>query len=184
MFCPIEIKPSEYGDAVKAHEAWLARKHAVAKPVVRKGVSATFGKRLLGGITRYSLPIIIPRASFFLGKTLYADPIGPRRNVNRDIIDLRQPTAADIVRWAAVTHGITKAELIGSRRDNRFIEARFKAAWLLQKYRNMSLPVIGRILGGRDHTTILHATRRASKWIAEGHWTPPDHDEICLCRAR
>jgi chromosomal replication initiation ATPase DnaA len=39
------------------------------------------------------------------------------------------------------------------------VDARNEAAWLLRKL-DWSLPAIGRFLGGKHHTTIMHGIRQ------------------------
>jgi chromosomal replication initiation ATPase DnaA len=63
-------------------------------------------------------------------------------------------------------HGIGVAELKGPSRLQAISIARFELMWRLYAIRRAdgsraySLPMIGRFLGGRDHTTILHGIRR------------------------
>jgi hypothetical protein len=52
------------------------------------------------------------------------------------------------------------------RRTQSLVRARQIAMWLATQFTLMSLPAIGRGLGGRDHTTILHGSRVVAK-IAE-----------------
>lgn len=40
------------------------------------------------------------------------------------------------------------------------------AMWLARQATAASLPVIGRVLGGRDHTTVLHGVRTMDRLIA------------------
>lgn len=54
--------------------------------------------------------------------------------------------------------GITHAELRSPRRSRKLAWPRHLACWLLCKLRpDLSLPQIGHLMGGRDHTTIMHA---------------------------
>lgn len=49
------------------------------------------------------------------------------------------------------------------RRTQSLVRARQIAMWLATQFTLMSLPAIGRGLGGRDHTTILHGSRVVAK---------------------
>jgi chromosomal replication initiator protein len=41
--------------------------------------------------------------------------------------------------------------------------------WLLKSMTSLSLPQIGRALGGRDHTTVMHGVRKhESRMLAAG----------------
>lgn len=55
--------------------------------------------------------------------------------------------------------GFRIEELDSARRFQALVCARQIAAWALSKFTTLSLPQIGRQMGGRDHTTILHAVR-------------------------
>lgn len=60
------------------------------------------------------------------------------------------------------SHFRCRVEDIKSRnRSAHFVRPRFMAIWFLRNTENLSSPVIGRLLGGRDHTSILYAERRA-----------------------
>jgi hypothetical protein len=70
---------------------------------------------------------------------------------------------ADILEQTArkyAKHGVT-ANLIRSNRRTRgaVMQARFEACWRAREETGLSLPLIGKLLGGRDHTTILHSVR-------------------------
>src|SRR5262245_22293811 len=64
-----------------------------------------------------------------------------------------------IVEFVARQHGIDVHEIIGPRRHQKLIEARHIAAHLAVRLTAKSLPEIGRAMGNRDHTTIIHANR-------------------------
>lgn len=56
---------------------------------------------------------------------------------------------------------IDVARVTSNRRDRKTCQARFACATLIKIHRGASMPEIGRRLGGRDHTTILHGLRKA-----------------------
>lgn len=71
-------------------------------------------------------------------------------------------SSQDVLTFAAVVTGKSVSDLKSVRRTKDFVTARFLAAWALRHAcPHLSLPMIGHALGGRDHTTILHACRRA-----------------------
>lgn len=55
--------------------------------------------------------------------------------------------------------GFTVGELQSARRNKRLVQARQCLAWLLKQQTSFSLPRIGRKLGGRDHSTIIHSIK-------------------------
>jgi hypothetical protein len=70
------------------------------------------------------------------------------------------PSFEAIVRATCEKHGITKAQLKGANRQYDIIRARHETFYRLYTERGMSLPQIGRMLGGFDHTTVLNGIRR------------------------
>lgn len=72
----------------------------------------------------------------------------------------RLPARSIIERVSRAT-GIPYAEIVGASRSRPIAEARMIAMYEVRKRRpDFSLPQIGRIFGGRDHTTVLHAVRK------------------------
>ncbi len=56
--------------------------------------------------------------------------------------------------------GISRAELVGSTRAATPLRARQVAIYLTRELTDLSLPQIGRLYGGRDHSTVLNSIRR------------------------
>ena len=54
---------------------------------------------------------------------------------------------------------VARADIMADRRGQRIVFARHAVMYWLCRRTGLSLPQIGRRLGGRDHTTILHAKR-------------------------
>ena len=74
-----------------------------------------------------------------------------------------------IMHQVANDYGLLVKDLRGPRRDRRVAWPRQHAMYRMYVERNLSLPTIGRLLGGRDHTTVLHGVRQHKKRLAEGH---------------
>jgi chromosomal replication initiator protein len=98
--------------------------------------------------------------------------------LTREVLDGLYPTAQsqaghghvsiEQIQNAACEHfGITPAELISSSRTARVAWPRQVAMYLARELTDASLPAIGRQFGERDHTTVMHACRRAASRIAE-----------------
>jgi chromosomal replication initiator protein len=85
------------------------------------------------------------------------------------------------MREVAEKHKMTIRKMKGDSRKIQFVKARQEAAYRLRLELNYSLPQIGRLLGKRDHTTILHAIRRHEKNLAQGTepWTRQVVSERC-----
>lgn len=75
-------------------------------------------------------------------------------------------TGHRIIAAIAAEYNISIAELTGRRVKAHYCQARFVVVGILLEMTNMSLPAIGRRLGNRDHTTIIHARKRAQKLFA------------------
>ncbi|MGI8558791.1 MAG: chromosomal replication initiator protein DnaA [Solirubrobacteraceae bacterium] len=73
------------------------------------------------------------------------------------------PTVSHIQEATCKLFSITREELLSRSRDPRLIWPRHLAMYLSRELTNDSLPVIGKQFGGRDHTTVLNAHRRASE---------------------
>jgi chromosomal replication initiation ATPase DnaA len=74
----------------------------------------------------------------------------------------------EILTLAADLFGVTVDDLTGPRRHRHIVQARQAAAWSLRTcYPTMSMESIGQLLGGRDHSTIVHAIQRAEQLARE-----------------
>jgi chromosomal replication initiator protein len=62
---------------------------------------------------------------------------------------------------------VTHDELIGDRRSQNIVYPRQVAMYLSRELTDASLPKIGREFGGRDHTTVIHATSKIARLIRE-----------------
>jgi chromosomal replication initiator protein len=63
--------------------------------------------------------------------------------------------------------GISMQELTGERRSQSVVYPRQVAMYLCRELTDSSLPKIGKKFGGRDHTTVIHATSKIAKLIQE-----------------
>ncbi len=63
--------------------------------------------------------------------------------------------------------GISLQELTGDRRSQSIVYPRQVAMYLCRELTDSSLPKIGKKFGGRDHTTVIHATTKIAKMIKE-----------------
>ena len=79
-----------------------------------------------------------------------------------------QPTSVEeIQQRVAEGFGISRAELVGSSRAATPLRARQVAIFLTRDLTDLSLPQIGRLYGGRDHTTVLNSLRRVEAGLDE-----------------
>lgn len=64
-------------------------------------------------------------------------------------------------------YSISMPELIGNKRQQSIVYPRQVAMYLARELTELSLPRIGAEFGGRDHTTVIHATAKITKMIGE-----------------
>jgi chromosomal replication initiation ATPase DnaA len=80
-------------------------------------------------------------------------------------------TISQAIAIAAARSGIPARQIMSDCRSADIVRPRhcaMYAAWRAGK----SLPVIGKAMGNRDHTTVLHAVRKVERAIAAGEpWT-------------
>lgn len=60
---------------------------------------------------------------------------------------------------------VSRSELISSKRSQNIVYPRQIAMYLARELTDISLPRIGNEFGGRDHTTVMHATAKIQKMI-------------------
>jgi len=63
--------------------------------------------------------------------------------------------------------GLSMEELCSERRSQNIVYPRQVAMYLSRELTDASLPKIGREFGGRDHTTVIHATSKIARMIRE-----------------
>lgn len=69
-----------------------------------------------------------------------------------------------IIARTAEAFGLTYDDIVGERRTKDVVRARHAAiAAVREEWPAKTLPQLGRMFGGRDHTTILHALRRMQR---------------------
>ena len=116
-------------------------------------------RQLHGGLTR-----LIAHASL-TAKPLSAeliDAVIPKtaRAVERTPVE-------EIQERAAAAFGVSRSELVGSGRAATPLNARQVAIYLTRELTDLSLPQIGRLYGGRDHSTVLNSIRRVEARLGE-----------------
>ncbi len=75
-------------------------------------------------------------------------------------------TPKQLIAHVAVHFDLTPADLTGASRMRHIVLARQAAAWVLRKAATISLEEIGRLLGGRDHTTIIYSLGQIEQRMA------------------
>jgi chromosomal replication initiator protein len=78
-----------------------------------------------------------------------------------------QTTADKIIGEVCKYFDITRDDITGKRRNREFVEPRMIAVYLISEILNVPLINIGQILGGRDHTTVMHARNKIETQVAK-----------------
>jgi chromosomal replication initiation ATPase DnaA len=82
-----------------------------------------------------------------------------------DVVEVQEPRQPH-ERWKQIVfevcrkHGLTYDEIMGHQRSVRIAIARHEAFYRLATETTSSLPRIGKWMGGKDHTSVLHGIRR------------------------
>jgi len=97
-------------------------------------------------------------AANYLGMTL---PRYTALAVNRKVP--RSISIHRIRQLVAEEFGVTDAQLVGAQRAKYISRPRQAVYWLAKRHTKLSLPVIGRHVGNRDHTTVIAGDLRCLK---------------------
>ncbi len=130
----------------------LARNRLLGKAIVHRDPTAS------RDILRISTPV-----------QLYDEPIGPRVPVAKAAIVPASSWhhARQILREVCAKYGVSTVDLCSKRRPILLVTARHEACYRLRNETTWSYPRIGAFLGGRDHTTIIHAVREHAKRLRD-----------------
>ncbi len=80
-------------------------------------------------------------------------------------------TPSVIMGQTANYFGVTIEALCSADRSRVLVNARQIAMYLCRELTELSLPKIGQLFGGRDHTTVMHANRKIRQQMAERRTT-------------
>jgi chromosomal replication initiator protein len=87
------------------------------------------------------------------------DTLYPRKATSRAL----RCSASEIQAAVCEHFGLSARDLLSSSRTARVAWPRQLAMYLARELTGQSLPAIGREFGGRDHTTVMYACRRAAR---------------------
>ncbi len=92
------------------------------------------------------------------------------QTVLKDLVTLDDDNVispVDIITHTADYFKLTVDDLYGSSRSQAVATARQIAMYLCREMTNLSLPKIGQLFGGRDHTTVMYATKKINELMKE-----------------
>lgn len=91
--------------------------------------------------------------------------------VDSALVDLmpqrREVDPEEVVRMVAEGFGITVEQILARNRSRNVALPRQIAMYLLREEAQISLPQIGEVLGGRDHTTVMYACDKVADLLEE-----------------
>lgn len=73
------------------------------------------------------------------------------------------PSATSIMQTISRCRSVPLSVLRSNARAYRFSHPRQEICWAIRSRTDLSLPDIGRLIGGRDHTTVMHAIRAVER---------------------
>ena len=87
------------------------------------------------------------------------------RNALKDLLSIqnRQISVESIQRTVAAFYNIKVADMYSKKRPANIARPRQIAMFIAKELTQKSLPEIGELFGGRDHTTVLHAVRKITE---------------------
>ena len=92
------------------------------------------------------------------------------QDVLRDVFpqgEVPQVSIERIQELVSERFGLSLGELCGDKRSQNIVYPRQVAMYLSRELTDSSLPKIGKQFGGRDHTTVIHATSKIARMIRE-----------------
>lgn len=86
-----------------------------------------------------------------------------QENINNS--KTKNVSAEKIIKAVSSFYSVEKKEILGKRRYKELVHPRQVIMYLLRHELNYSFPRIGKELGGKDHTTIMHGVEKIAKQI-------------------
>ena len=93
----------------------------------------------------------------------------------------RRTSPQSIIKAAAEFYNISLNDLVKRSRKKEVVRPRQVAMFLLREETKLSFPEIGQKLGGRDHSTVIHACEKIK---SESSIDEPLRQELVLIRER
>lgn len=96
------------------------------------------------------------------------------RELNRDALVIvpppppKRPSVSRIILETAGHFEVNVNDILSERRTHGVVFPRQIAMYIAKTLTLRTLPDIGRRIGGRDHTTVIHAIRKIQRLIASG----------------
>lgn len=89
------------------------------------------------------------------------------KEILKDLVNIEQQIKVEDILEAVLNYfSITKEELFSNSREKRIVYTRQVFTYLLRDILGLSFKSIGNILGGKDHTTIMHSYEKINIMLA------------------
>ena len=155
----VAVEPPE----LETRAAILMNKAALVNVALPNDAAMFIAQRLRSNVRELegALKRVIAHASF-KGEAINVELI---KEALRDLFALQDKlvTIDNIQRTVAEYSKIKMSDMLSKRRNRSVARPRQVAMCLAKELTNHSLPEIGDAFGGRDHTTVMHACKRAYK---------------------
>ena len=101
------------------------------------------------------------------------------KNYLKNNIKLKKSVSVqDIVKTVCVYYNITESFIYNKTRRKDIIKPRQIIMYILREYYDMSYPLIGEKMGGRDHTTVIHSYEKIKKGLKDDPTLMKEIEEI------
>lgn len=89
-------------------------------------------------------------------------------NLKDILVDKRKEITVELIQKGVADHfNLKVADLKSDKRLKTFVQARQVAIWLCRDLTSASYPDIGNKFGGKDHSTVIHATKKIERQMTE-----------------
>lgn len=147
----------------------ILQKKAAAKKCVLSTEVATFLAENSGPDVR-TLEGLLHKVYF--SSILQEEPItlDLARNAIAEAVGTSQEivTASSIIKAVCTYYHITEEDLLGRKKNREIAEPRQICTYLMTEMMSLPLVAVGQALGGRDHTTVIHARDKVAALVEEG----------------
>ncbi|MCI0614467.1 chromosomal replication initiator protein DnaA [bacterium] len=156
---PIVIDPPD----LETRVAIIKNKAILSGNFIPDEVAFLIGKRIRSNVRELegALRRVIANAHF-TGQEITLEFA---KDALKDLIALQDKSIniENIIKTTADYYKIRVADLLSAKRSRSITRPRQMAMALAKELTNQSLPEIGRVFGGKDHTTVLHSCRKITE---------------------
>ncbi len=170
----LHVVPERIFEELEVH----ARKKNEASCDLLLGRLFQFHPEEAAAVLKGVAPRVVDSDEPFIKKVVIVAP-----DQNSQVVPIRtlsgKPTVALIMKVCAEHFKSCYEEMLSHRRNKKIVRPRQVAMYLAKTLTMKSLPEIGRLMGGRDHTTILYGARRIENDMREDNRLTADIAAVC-----